>query len=150
MQFSRTADGCGGAAGEATATCYKCGMGGRQRRSLTVPFGVVTLVFGLLASACDDSSATGRPCESYTDCPSDHTCVYEIAKGCAATPTCQPRPGGVQCGALEELCGCSGEMVVTGCGFADGFASGPVRGPYSLSCGTKDGGADAAADASRR
>src|SRR5512140_1023103 len=98
-----------------------------------------TLVKGLLSTsialatafvtlACDgaNSSATGRPCKSYTDCPSDHACVYEIAKGCAATATCQPTPGGTQCGALEEFCGCSGEIVVTGCGYPSGFASGPV------------------------
>ncbi|HEX4512837.1 MAG TPA: hypothetical protein VH054_04855 [Polyangiaceae bacterium] len=100
------------------------------------------LLFALvaIAVAIGCSSTTGSPCTTADQCGSGSRCLFAIGS-CSVTGQCQPNPSGPQCGAEEELCGCDGTTVVTGCGFASGFASGPTTGA-SGPCATKDASAD--------
>jgi hypothetical protein len=75
-------------------------------------------------------------------CPANSTCYYPIGS-CSAAARCivDPSPNTPECGALEELCGCDGGQVVSGCGFPGGYASGPTTG--ASFCGDAGGPVDA-------
>ncbi len=68
-------------------------------------------------------------CSPTGGCPAGSACYFPIGS-CSAKAECveNPAPGTPGCGAEEELCGCDGSMVISGCGFPSGFASGPTTG----------------------
>ena len=72
--------------------------------------------------------APGGTCTASTDCSGGLSCYFKITDGCSAKGVCLAPPGGPQCGALLELCGCNGSQVVSGCGFPSGYASGASNG----------------------
>lgn len=93
-------------------------------------------------SGADLSGASnGKSCATDNDCPSPYyRCAYPVADGCSAVGTCQAYSLPA-CGAMTELCGCNGKLVVSGCTYPEGAASGPTLGkPYSASSCGADGG----------
>jgi hypothetical protein len=71
-------------------------------------------------------------CGPSNECPSGSSCYYPIGS-CSAKPECvvDPAPGTPECKSVEELCGCDGNPVETGCAFPSGFASGATNGEGS-------------------
>lgn len=93
----------------------------------------------------------GVPCERESDCGPGLVCGYKIGadEACVAQGVCVPRwplIGNAACGALSELCGCDGTIVVAGCNFAPGYAPAPTFTGNVAACsdgGTPDAGAEA-------
>ena len=87
---------------------------------------------GVVASAgC--GGVFGGACTTDSECNGGR-CLFAIGS-CDAVGQCMAKETGPMCNSEEELCGCHGEMVVTGCGFPQGFASGPTTGKSgSVSC----------------
>lgn len=106
---------------------------------LAVGFSSLGLVFAIACS-------TGGPCATNADCGSGQMCVFEIGS-CSAKGQCVGRPSGPQCNAIEELCGCNGQNVITGCGFPSGFASGATTGASFCAA---DAGSDASNDVAQK
>lgn len=81
-------------------------------------------------------------CGAGGSCPSGSSCFYAIGS-CSATAQCveNPGPGVGECDLEEELCGCDGQMVETGCAEPNGFATGPTTGTQDCLFGSPDGGA---------
>jgi hypothetical protein len=80
----------------------------------------------------------GGACATNDDCSNGQECLFAIGS-CAAKGECKNRPSGPECNAVEEVCGCNGATVFTGCGFPSGFATGPTTGaPFCAA----DGGSD--------
>ena len=105
--------------------------------------GFVTTGFITALIAC----SSGGPCSTDADCSSGQMCVFKVGD-CSARGQCVGRPGGPQCNAIEELCGCNGQTVITGCGFPSGFASGATTGAsFCAADAGNDASTDAASDA---
>jgi len=66
-------------------------------------------------------------CGAGESCPSGSTCYFLIGS-CSSEGRCIENSTGPECGAIQELCGCNGELVTTGCGYPSGYASGPATG----------------------
>jgi hypothetical protein len=94
----------------------------------------------------DDAGAaadTGHAeCTSDTGCAAGSKCFFEIGS-CTAKGECFvfPAPGNAGCNAIEDLCGCNGTMVTTGCDAPSGYATGPTAGAHA--CSDTDAGSDA-------
>jgi hypothetical protein len=108
------------------------------------------LLLSMVATlACNSTS--GNECTGSAQCGSGSRCLFPIGACSSGTPigSCTPNPSGNQCNSVQELCGCDGTTVVTGCGFPSGFASGPTTGaggPCPVDAST-DSGNDASTDA---
>jgi hypothetical protein len=68
----------------------------------------------------------GAPCANNGDCGVDSACVYRIADGCSAKPTCQKKPTGPLNLVIYQYCGCSGNVVYVGSNDPAAFAVAPV------------------------
>jgi hypothetical protein len=82
---------------------------------------------GLAFTACRTDN-TGAACTSNDDCGGEDACVYRIADGCGARPTCQKKPTGPLCHSIVLYCGCDGATVPVACGTPSGYAPAPVGG----------------------
>jgi hypothetical protein len=95
--------------------------------------------FGACAS---DGGGVGAACTVNADCASGNACVYRISDGCAATPSCQPKPTGPLCRSVSSYCACSGGTIGVSCGNPDGYAPLPVLRPAlsASDCTSSDAG----------
>jgi len=91
---------------------------------MRTPVILVSMVVAVIAIGC---SSTGSVCTTNADCASGQRCLFPIGS-CSATGQCESGPSGPEGNSEEELCGCNGSIVATGCGFPNGFASGPTTG----------------------
>ena len=93
-----------------------------------------------------DTGTTLPSCGSGEACPTGSTCFFPIGS-CSAKGQCQvwPAPGTAECEAIEQLCGCDGTPVTTGCDAPQGYATGPTTGASGSNCGAKDAGKATAA-----
>ncbi len=87
-----------------------------------------------------DGGSTPVPCGAENSCPGGGTCFFPIGE-CSATGQCivWPAPGTGECKAIEELCGCDGSQVQSGCIAPSGYATGPTTGTCTPDAGHLDG-----------